>query len=119
LTIELNSFDVDLLLPALFFRILANGKQRARVVNKPERIAEFVEALSNHSALDGFQDPDSLRVLDRLVRTELITVGKVGRGHKGEQILTVAPYTILTHKTGFPRESSRVRGVDTFLYQIL
>ncbi|HEY1390547.1 MAG TPA: hypothetical protein VGF38_18570 [Ktedonobacterales bacterium] len=119
LTIELNSFDVDLLLPALFFRILANGKQRARVVNKPERIAEFVEALSNHSALEGFQGSDSLRVLDRLVRTELITVGKVGRGHRGEQILTVAPYTILTHKTGFPRESSRVRGVDTFLYKVL
>lgn len=119
LTIELNSFDVDFLLPSLFFRILASGKQRARVVNDPKRIADFVDALSHHPALQDFDDAEGRRVLDRLVRTELITVGSVGRGHRGEQILTVAPYTILTHKTGFPKESSRVRSVDTFLYQVL
>lgn len=119
LTIELNSFDVDFLLPALFFRILASGKQRARVVNEPRQIANFIDKLSQHPALQGFDDAEGRRMLDRLVRTELITVGGVGRGHKGEQILTVAPYTILTHKTGFPKESSRVRGVDTFLYKVL
>jgi hypothetical protein len=119
LTIELNSFDVDFLLPAFFFRILAEGKKRARVVNDPKRIGDFVDALSHHPALQGFDDAEGRRVLDRLVRTELITVGGVGRGHRGEQILTVAPYTILTHKTGFPKESSRVRSADSFLYQVL
>lgn len=119
LTIELNSFDVDFLLPPLFFRILARGKQRVRRANKPEQISTFVSALAQHPALEGFDDADGRRVLDRFVRTALITVGSVGRSHRGEQILTVAPYSILTHKTGFPRESSRVRGVDTFLYQIL
>jgi|SRR5690242_6967875 len=119
LTIELNSFDVDFLLPSLYFRILASGKQRARVVNDPRRIADFVGKLSQHPALEGFDDKEGRRVLDRLVRTELITVGSVGQSRRGEQILTVAPYTILTHKTGFPKESSRVRRVDTFLYQIL
>ena len=119
LTIQLSSFDVDFLLPALFFRILSSGRQRARMVNDPKRISGFVDTLSRHPALQGFDGAEGRRVLDRLVRTELITVGSVGRGHWGEQILTVAPYTILTHKTGFPRESSRVRGVDTFLYQAL
>src|SRR5262249_1160931 len=119
LTIELNSFDVDYLLPALYFRILARGKQRARVVNDPRKIADFVDKLSQHLALEGFDDAEGRRVLERLVRTELITVGGVGRGRRGEQILTVAPYTILTHKTGFPKESSRVRRVDSFLYQVL
>lgn len=119
LTIELNSFDIDYLLPVLYFRVLASGKQRARVVNDPKLIAESIEKLSQHPALEGFDDADGRRVLDRLVRTELISVGGVGRGRRGEQILTVAPFTILTHKTGFPKESSRVRRVDSFLYQIL
>lgn len=119
LTIELNDFDLDFLLPPLFFRILASGKQRGRVANKPEQITEFVDALSNHPTLEGFNDTGGQRVLDRLVRTELIKVGSIGRSRRGEQINTVAPYTILTHKTGFPIATSRVRSVDTFLYQVL
>src|SRR5258706_9023375 len=119
LAIDLNSFDVDFLLPALFFRILASGNQRARVVNDPRRLSDFEDKLAQHPALEGFDSAEGRRVLDRLVRTELITIGSVGRGRRGEQILTVAPSTILTHKTGFPRESSRVRRVDNFLYQIL
>ncbi len=119
LTIELNSFDVDYLLPALYFRVLASGKQRARVLNDPSRNADCVAQLAKHPDLEGFDDAEGRRVLERLVRTELITVGGVGRRRHSEQILTVAPYTILTHKTGFPKESSRIRKVDSFLYQIL
>jgi hypothetical protein len=36
-----------------------------------------------------------------------------------EQILAVAPYSILSHKTGLPSEGSRQRNVDTFLYRVL
>jgi hypothetical protein len=119
LTIELNTFDVDFLLPGLFFRILASGKQRARVVNDPKRLMDYLDKLARHPAVEGFDVPEGRRVLDRLVRTALITVGSVGQSRRGEQIVTVAPYSILTHKTGFPKESSRLRGVDSFLYQVL
>jgi hypothetical protein len=117
-TIEMNDFDIDLFLPALFFTILARGRGRAKITNDPTLIDRYVESLSTHPALSGFDSPDGRRVLDRLVRTTLITTGEVGRSHEGEQITSIVPYSLLSHKPGFP-VASRQRGADTFLYQAL
>jgi len=75
--------------------------------------------LAHHPALKGFNDAAGRRVLERLVRTTLITTGGVGRASRGEQITSIVPYTLLAHKAGFPVESSRLRGADTFIYQAL
>ena len=74
--------------------------------------------LANHSDLEGFNDVEGRKVLERLVRTTLITTGSVGRSHIGEQITSIVPYTILAHKPGFP-VGSRQRNADTFIYQVL
>lgn len=115
-TIELNNFDVDLFLPALFFTILAEGRGKAKQTNNPKDISKFVNALAQHPTLEGFDDPKGQEVLERLVRTALITTGGVGRSRAGEQITSIVPYTLLAYKPGFPIESSRLRGADTFIY---
>jgi len=119
LTIELNGFDIDLFLPALYFKILGGGKSRARMLNNPEAIGKYIDNLACHSVLEGFHTPNGRRVLERLVRTSLITTGKVGRANRGEQILAVAPYSLLSCKPGFPTDSRRQRGADIFLYHTL
>jgi hypothetical protein len=118
-TIDMNNFDIDLFLPSLFFTILSQGRGKARQTNDPKTIAKFVDALSNHSDLEGFSDAEGRKVLERLVRTTLITTGSVGRSHVNEQITSIVPYTILAHKPGFPVQGSRQRSADTFIYQVL
>ena len=118
LPIELNDFDIDLFLPALFFKILAEGRRRAKK-NDPTAIRAYISKLAHHPALEGFDDSEGQRVLDRLVYTALIVTGRVGRARQGEQILSTVPYTLLAHKPGFPTEGSRQRNVDTFIYQSL
>src|SRR2546423_1724069 len=118
-TIEMNDFDIDLFLPSLFFTILAQGRGRARRANDPKAIAQFIDALAHNEALEGFDDPEGRKVLERLVRTSLITTGGVGRSRIDEQITSIVPYTLLAHKAGFPVAGSRQRGADTFIYQVL
>ncbi len=117
-TIEMNDFDIDLFLPSLFFTILAQGRGKARRANDPKAIAQFVDTLAQHPSLENFSSEEGRKVLERLVRTALITVGGVGHSSAGEQITSITPYTILAHKPGFPA-TSRQRGADTFIYQIL
>ena len=118
-TIEMKSFDIDLFLPSLFFTILAQGRGKARQANDPKAIAQFIDNLAQHPALEGFNDLEGRKVLERFVRTALITTGGIGRSHTAEQITSITPYTLLAHKPGFPTTSSRQRGVDTFIYQVL
>jgi hypothetical protein len=119
-TIEFNDFDVDLLLPSLFFRILAEGNGRARRTNDATAIDNYVHALATHPLLEGFDGQSGERVLQKFVRTSLAITGRTGaQRNRTEQILAVAPYSVLSHKTGLPAEGSRQRNVDTFLYQVL
>ena len=104
LTIVLAEFDSDLLLPALYFTILAEGRGRGRRVKDPTAIAKYVAALANHPTLLNFTDPVGQRLLDRLVRTSLIKTGGVGRAKRGEQIMSTVPYSLLSHKPGFLSE---------------
>src|SRR6266852_9157656 len=115
----MNDFDIDVFLPSLFFTILAQGRGRARRANDPKAIAQFINALAQHPALEGFSDLEGRRVLERLVRTTLITTGGVGRYRIEEQITSIVPFSILAHKPGFPVAGGRQRGADTFIYQAL
>lgn len=117
--VELNDFDVDLLLPSVFFRVVAEGAGRARYPNDPERIREYVEELANHDAVQGFVGAHRLRLLERLVRTSLIYVGRRGQSRRSEQIEGMQGNSILTLKPGFPEQHSRLRRVDMLVYRIL
>ncbi|MDQ2904483.1 MAG: hypothetical protein ABI456_20540 [Ktedonobacteraceae bacterium] len=118
LTIDMNDFDIDTFLPSLFYTILAQGRGKARRTNDPEDIQKYIDALAQHSALQGFSDKEGRKVLERLVRTTLITTGGVGRSGQGEQITSIIPYTLLAHKPGFPAGAPH-RGADTFIYYAL
>ncbi|HCI80023.1 MAG TPA: hypothetical protein DHW02_10050, partial [Ktedonobacter sp.] len=74
-TIEMNDFDIDLFLQSLFFTILSQGKGIKRRTNDPKDIKLVIDALANHNAMDGFDDIEGRRVLERLVRTSLIKTG--------------------------------------------
>ena len=117
--LEMNDFDIDLFLPSLFFTILAQGRGKARQTNDAKAIQKFIDALAHNEVLEGFDSPEGRRVLERLVRTTLITVGGVGRSSAGEQISSIVPYSLLAHKAGFPAAGSRQRSADTCIYQAL
>jgi hypothetical protein len=118
LSLDLNGFDVDHFLPTFFFKVLADGLQAGQRPNDPEAIGKYISKLVSHPDIR-IEEPDRYKTLERLVRTELIEVGTVGQQRRGEQIITVTPYTILSHKVGLPKASSRQRGVDSFLYQAM
>ena len=119
MTIELNNFNADIFLPALFFKVMSGGKSRSRLKNDEKDIGMYIEKLANHPLLIGFQTPDGRRVLEKFVRTTLITTGSIGRAKRGEQIMALTSYSLLSYKPGFPAEGRRLRGVDTFIYYIL
>lgn len=120
-TIELNGFDIDWLLPSLFLKVLGSGRMRGSTnKNDPSDIRKYVNLLANHSDVQGFQDDEGRKVLERLVRTALITTGSIGRSRQyGEQIMSIVPYNLLAYKPGFPKQGSRNRNVDTFIYNAL
>ena len=118
-TVEVNDFDIDIFLPTLFHTILAGGRGRVKRTNDPKEIQKYIDALAINPVLQGFDDPIGHKILERLVRTTLITTGGVGRTNRGEQITSIIPYSLLAHKPGFPTEGSRHRGADTFIYQAL
>src|SRR6185503_11330247 len=107
-TIELNGFDIDLLLPSLFFAILSQGRGKARRANDPKNIAKFIDNLAQYDVMKGFDNFEGRRVLERFVRTALITTGGVGRSHREEQITSITPYTLRAHKPGFPTSTSQL-----------
>lgn len=119
ITLEMSGFDIDHFLPSLFFAILAGGRGKAKQANNPTHIQAYVDCLSQKPELEGFATIEGRRVLERFVRTTLITTGQVGVTNRGEQITSIVPYTLLAYKPGFPTESSRQRKADTFVYQAL
>jgi hypothetical protein len=119
LTINLNDFDIDLFLPSLFFTVLGGGAPIGKRVNDPTALSSYISKLATHPDLEGFDDRIGTRVLRRIVRTDLVLLGRKGRSRAQEQILALAPHSLLVSKSGFPKEGTRQRGVDTFLYQAL
>jgi hypothetical protein len=117
--IELNNFDVDLVLPSLFFRVVTGGQDRFRMVNKPELIREHVRKLANHPDVLGVASESEFRVFERVVRSTLLHIGRKGQSKRVEQIEGLQDYTILTFKPGFPVHRSHIRRVDGLLYRML
>lgn len=119
LPIEMNEFDVDRLLPSLFYLVVTNGSQRKDRVNPATELDRYVSALAGHPRMRGFDTEEGRRLLDRWLRASVIRVSRVGSIRGSEQIEHVLPLTLLAYKTGLPAETSRQRRVHTFLYKIL
>jgi hypothetical protein len=117
--IEMNDFDVERLLPSLFYLVVTRGRQRGSQRNDALAVQSYMEALANHPAMKRFDTEDGRRLLNRWIRTSIIRTSRVGRAKKGEQVEFVLPLTLLCYKTGFPAEIRRQRNVHVFVYSIL
>lgn len=119
-SVDMNIFEIECLLPSLFFLVITGGRQRARRINDPTAMDRYVEALSRHPGMKGFDDAFGRRALRQWVAASLIVTGKKGTTRAAvQQIEYVRPLTLLSYKPGFPAETSRQRNVHTFLYESL
>ena len=118
-TAELNDFDVERLLPSVFFLVVTRGRTRGRNVNDPRDLRRYVDALAKHPKLDNFDSEAGRRVLERWTRASVVRMGRAGQARLQEQMEFVLPVTILAYQPGFPAEIRRQRNVHQFVYDLL
>jgi hypothetical protein len=116
LPMELNDFDIERFLPALFFLALSEGRGSVRRGKETDTVAVLIDKLVSKSSLQGFNTLEGRKLLERLVRSTLITTSSVGRSHSGEKVVSATPLTLLAFKA---TENQRQRGVDVFIFQSL
>jgi hypothetical protein len=115
----MNDFDVERLLPSVFFLVVTRGRQRGRNVNDARDLRRYIEALARHPKLDNFDSEAGRRLLERWTRASAVRMGRAGRGRREEQMEFVLPVTLLAYKPGFPAEIRRQRNVHQFVYELL
>ena len=118
-TVDMNDFDVEMLLPSLFHLIRTKGRRVGKPV-EPELYQEYLGRLAECDGVRGFTTHGARGLLDRWVRTSVVKMGRIGRSHAvGEQMMYLVPTTMLTYKAGLPKEITRLRGVHNFVYAVL
>jgi hypothetical protein len=117
-TIDMNDFDVEMLLPSLFHLVRTKGRRVGKPIN-PDEYKQYFDRMMQHSRLIGFGSHAGKTVLDRWVRTSIVRMGKKGRAHTGEKMTYLYPTTMLSYKAGLPKEITRLRGVHNFVYTVL
>jgi len=118
-TVDLNDFDVEMLLPSLFHLVRTKGRRVGKPVD-PELYQEYLARLAESDTVLGFGAHNTRGLLDRWIRTSVVKIGGRGRSHTvGEQMMYLFPTTMLTYKAGLPKEITRLRGVHNFIYAVL
>ena len=121
-SIEMNNFDVEMLLPALFWLVRSGGKDRGRANGKgtdATDIQRYAVALARHPRLTGFTGEEGSRLLDKWIRSSLIQTSAVGKRKSSEQIAYIRPLSFLCYKPSVPKQGSRLRQAHHFLYHLL
>lgn len=113
----LDEFDVERLLPGLFFLIVTGGRARHGRVNDPRKLDEYVGKLARHERLVGFDSPSGRKLLERWIRASVIRVSAAGKSRSEEQIESLQAFSLLTYKAGWPEQGQRLRNVDRYLYE--
>lgn len=116
-TVELNNFDVEELMPSLFYRVISRGRNPGTHSNKPKEIDRFFGALAQHDRIHGFEGEAGRRLLERWARASIVEMSYAGRSRYAEQIEYVVPHTILSYQTGLPWWQTRQRNIHVFLYE--
>jgi hypothetical protein len=115
--ITMDEFDVERLLPGLFFLVVTGGRARHGRVNDPLRLDAYIEELSRHERLAGFDTASGKRLLERWVRASVVRMSAAGKARSEEQIESLQAFSLLTYKAGWPEQGQRLRNVDRFLYE--
>lgn len=116
---QMDEFDVERLLPTLFYLAVTKGRQRGKRVNEPTATQAYLDALCENEALVGFDNDGARELLDKWLRTSIVHMGTIGKARRGEQIQYLVPLTLMVYKSGLPTEIRRQRNVHTFLYEVL
>lgn len=117
--VEMNDFEVDRLLPSLFYLIVTRGRKRGPRKNDATALDRYLSAVVQHERVHGFQSEVGRRLMDRWLRAAVIHTGRKGERRLQEQIDYVQPNTLLCYKPGLPAEIRRQRNVHVFLYALL
>lgn len=118
---EFNEAQIDTLLPVLFRHVVLGGRDLASLSNDPSDIMGPVHKLAGHKRLIGFDAEERIDLLDRIIRTSVVSIGYKGTGRRksDQQIAGLVPWSIGTFKVGFPKARNRMRGIDQFIYDLL
>jgi hypothetical protein len=116
LSIELNSFDIERLLPGLFFLVIADGHGTVTKTRNDETVDKHVDLLAGHKDLAGFEGSEGKLLLERLLRTTLITTVRTSANRSKERVTSIKSYSLLSLKTA---ENHVLRLADIFTYQAL
>jgi len=115
--IELNDFDVDMLLPAFFWMVKSGGKPRVEATERDPQ--SLLNKLVAHEKLSGFESADGQRVMGKWLRTSIIQTLRKGRGRAGkEEVSYSKPLSFLVFKGPGPRGGS-LRQTHLFLHDLL
>ena len=114
-TVEMNDFDIERLLPSLFYLVITSGRGRGGRKNKPTEFQAYLDRLTQHPRITGFDDSSSRRMLSRWIRAAVVQMGRLGRGGgKGEQIEYALPNTTHIHD-GISRNCRQRKPLFTIL----
>lgn len=116
LSIELNDFDIGRLLPGLFSLVVADGFGTSEKMRDDETVDKHLDLLAKHEDLVGFEGNNGKLLLERLVRTTLITTTRIASDRQKERVAAIKPYSLVALKTAETRSQRRV---DVFIYQAL
>jgi len=110
--------DTDRVLPHLF-ELCVKGGRAARSLTDTRDYIGYRTRLLDSGFVVGFDNPDDQALLDGWLRSCIVEMGTVGRGRTGQQMLAVAPLTLVAFRAGLPGRRERHRGVDDFVYRLL
>ncbi len=116
-TIELNDMDVDMVLPALFLLVRTEGRAMGPAA-KGVTVDSIVTGLATNDRIQGAQGVESA-FIDRWVRSGFVRMGRTGRAHRSEQLLSVTPLHFVAYRAQLPTQRSRLRNAHTFIYHAL
>jgi hypothetical protein len=116
LSIELNNFDIERVLPDVLYLVVSHGRQRGSTPNDARAVGRYSEKLAKHHAMSGFDDEADRTLLDHWIRAAAISTSRATKGRTAEQIDFLRPLTLAVYKTGFPEVRSRQRNIPGFLY---
>lgn len=125
--LDMNTFDVDVLLGPLFFLIVSGGSSRVNRLSVSSDDASnkeatdlnyFIDRLSQHPDVAGFDNNEGTDLLDRFMRTTSLLTSRKGQTRTTFQLEGIVARTLPIFKPRLPSDKS-LRQVDIFLYQIL
>ncbi len=116
-TVELNDMDIDMVLPALFLLVRAEGRAMGPAA-KGITVESIVSGLAANARIEGAKNVDPV-FLDRWIRSSFVRMGRRGRARLSEQLLSVTPLHFVAYRAQLPTQRSRLRNAHTFVYHAL